>query len=195
MRINGAYEVRQPAVSLLETRPVGHLGYQAHQRPVRPVARHAVPKQVPFYQVFVGQHPALLLEPVVHQLRQISFPDHHAVHDKGAAAGTRVVYGPFGHLRDAPATAGEGTSDGPGVPAGTALPQATVKPMVIVPSSARSRRSELIISFRCSAGANQYIRVAVAEGLDVIFTSMNVRGDARRDVGGGFERIQQDLWR
>ena len=40
---------------------------------------------------------------------------------------------------------------------------------------------------------NQYIRVAVAEGLDVTFTSMNVRGDTRRDVGGGFEHIQQEL--
>ena len=41
---------------------------------------------------------------------------------------------------------------------------------------------------------NQYIRVAVAEGLDVTFTSMNVRGDARRDVSGGFEHIQQELF-
>ncbi len=41
---------------------------------------------------------------------------------------------------------------------------------------------------------NQYIRVAVAEGLDLTFTSMNVRGDARRDVGGGFEHIQQELF-
>ena len=41
---------------------------------------------------------------------------------------------------------------------------------------------------------NQYIRVAVADGLDVTFTSMNVRGDARRDVGGGFEHIQQELF-
>ena len=41
---------------------------------------------------------------------------------------------------------------------------------------------------------NQYIRVAVAEGLDVTFTSMNVRGDARRDVGGRFEHFQQELF-
>ena len=41
---------------------------------------------------------------------------------------------------------------------------------------------------------NQYIRVAVAEGLDLRFTAMNVRGDARRDVGGGFEHIQQELF-
>ena len=54
-----------------------------------------------------------------------------------------------------------------------------------------------LFHFLTGAGScllNQYIRLAVAEGLDLTFTSMNVRGDARRDVGGGFEHIQQELF-
>ncbi len=54
-----------------------------------------------------------------------------------------------------------------------------------------------LFHFLTGAGScllNQYIRVAVAEGLDLTFTSMNVRGDARRDVGGGFEHIVHELF-
>lgn len=46
--------------------------------------------------------------------------------------------------------------------------------------------------FLVGAGAcllNQFIRVAVAEGHPLSFTRARVRGEFRRDAGGGFERI------
>lgn len=39
----------------------------------------------------------------------------------------------------------------------------------------------------------QLAKVAIADSLDVRFTGMNVRGDYRRDVGGGFEHITQEV--
>jgi uncharacterized OsmC-like protein len=39
----------------------------------------------------------------------------------------------------------------------------------------------------------QLVKVAIAESLDVRFTGMNIRGDFRRDVGGGFEQIMQEV--
>ena len=39
----------------------------------------------------------------------------------------------------------------------------------------------------------QLVKVAIAESLDVHFTGMNVRGGFRRDVGGGFEHITQEV--
>jgi uncharacterized OsmC-like protein len=40
---------------------------------------------------------------------------------------------------------------------------------------------------------SQFAKVTIADNLDVRFTGMNVRGDYRRDVGGGFEHIMQEV--
>ena len=41
---------------------------------------------------------------------------------------------------------------------------------------------------------NQFIRVSIAEGYDLTFTKLNVRAEFRRDVGGGFEHLMQDVF-
>ena len=40
---------------------------------------------------------------------------------------------------------------------------------------------------------SQFAKVAIADDLDIRFTGMNARGDYRRDVGGGFEHITQEV--
>lgn len=41
---------------------------------------------------------------------------------------------------------------------------------------------------------NQFIRISISERYDLEFTRMSVRGDYRRDVGGGFEHITQEVF-
>jgi uncharacterized OsmC-like protein len=50
--------------------------------------------------------------------------------------------------------------------------------------------------FLAGAGAcllTQYRKIAIAEALDIRFSGSTIRGDSRRDVGGGFEHIAQEI--
>jgi uncharacterized OsmC-like protein len=40
---------------------------------------------------------------------------------------------------------------------------------------------------------NQFVRLAIADGLDLRFTGARVRGEFRRDIGGAFERITTEV--
>lgn len=41
---------------------------------------------------------------------------------------------------------------------------------------------------------NQFVRIAIAERYDLEFTRVAVRGDYRRDVGGGFTKITNEVY-